>query len=329
MNFAADGRSWMLEDSQVATADTLVRMPNFLIIGAAKCGTTSIWHQLEQHPQIFIHPKKQLNFFAFEDEDVDFRGPGRRDSALHSITTIEAYRAQFDGVTNEVAVGEASNLYLYEPKAAERIQYYLPEVKLVAILRHPAERAYSRFLHLVREGREQITDFARALDEEETRIRDHWWPDFHYLHVGLYHAQLKRYFDLFPHDQIKIYLYEDLKSDPLGVMQDLFRFLGVDDTFMPDTTIRYNASGIPKNRVLHSSLEKLRQVRPVVERFLPEALRQRLLRIAVDINNHNLTKPRLSREVRARLVEGYREDTLRLQHLLQRDLSTWLDYEQE
>jgi hypothetical protein len=276
-----------------------------------------------------MHPKKQLNFFALEGEDGDFRGPGRHDSTLHSTTTIEAYRAQFGGVTDELAIGEASNLYLYHPKAAERIRRHIPEVKLIAILRHPAERAYSRFLHLVREGREQITDFARALDEEETRIRNNWWPDFHYLHVGLYHAQLKRYFDLFPRDQIKIYLYEDLKSDPLGVMQDLFRFLGVDDTFMPDTTIRYNASGIPKNRVLHSSLEKLRQVRPVVERFLPEALRQRLLRIAVDINNHNLTKPRLSREVRARLVEGCREDTLKLQHLIQRDLSTWLDYEQE
>jgi hypothetical protein len=319
----------MLEDSRVVTADTSAKMPNFLIIGAAKCGTTSIWHQLEQHPQIFIHPKKQLNFFAFEDKDWEFRGPGRRDSTLHSITTIEAYRAQFEGVANEVAVGEASNLYLYEPRAAGRIRHHIPHVKLIAILRHPAERAYSRFLHLVREGREQITDFARALDEEGTRIRYHWWPDFHYLHVGLYHAQLKRYFDLFPRDQIKIYLQEDLKSDPLGIMQDLFRFLGVDDTFAPDTTIRYNASGIPKNRALHLALQKLREVRPAIEGYLPEGLRQHLLRIAIDINNQNLTKPRLTPEVRARLVDGYREDTLKLQNLIQRDLSAWLTYEKE
>ena len=319
----------MLEDSPILTANTSVRMPNFLIIGAAKCGTTSIWHHLEQHPQIFIHPKKQLNFFAFEDKDLEFRGPGRRDSAHYSITTIDAYRKQFEGVTNELAVGEASNLYLYEPQAAERIRYYVPEVKLIAILRHPAERAYSRFLHLVREGREHITDFAWALDEEEARAKDHWWPDFHYLRVGLYHSQLKRYFDLFPRDQIKIYLHEDLKSDSLGVVQDLFRFLGVDDSFTPDTTVRYNASGIPKNRMLHYSLEKLREVRPAIERFLPEGLRQRLLRVAVDINNKNLTKPRLSPEVRARLVEAYREDTLKLQHLIQRDLSSWLEYEND
>lgn len=319
----------MFRESRAATADTSVAMPNFLIIGAAKSGTTSMWHQLEQHPQIFMHPKKQLNFFALDGVDLDFHGPSPRDLTIYSTTTIEAYRAQFSEVTNERAVGEASNLYLYSPNAAERIRHYVPNVKLIAILRHPAERAYSRFLHLVREGREPLTDFARALDEEETRIRNNWWPDFHYLHAGLYYTQLERYFDLFPRSQIKIYLHEDLKSDPFGVLQDTFRFLGVDDTFTPDTTIKYNVSGIPKNRALHQVIKRLRQVRPVVERFLPEGQRQSILRIGSKIHNRNLTKPRLSPEVRRRLVEGYREDTLKLQDLLQRDLSAWLRYEKE
>src|SRR5829696_5831594 len=104
---------------QMVTADAPTTMPNFLIIGAAKSGTTSIWHQLEQHPQIFMVPNKQLNFFALEDGVTDFRGPAPRDPTLHSITTIEAYRAQFTEVTNEIAVGEASNLYLYSPTAAK------------------------------------------------------------------------------------------------------------------------------------------------------------------------------------------------------------------
>jgi hypothetical protein len=315
----------MLRESRVATADSSVAMPNFLIIGAAKSGTTSIWHQLEQHPQIFMHPKKQLNFFALEGEDLDFRGLSPRDLTVYSITTIEAYRAQFSEVTNERAVGEASNLYLYNPRAADRIRHYVPDAKLIAILRHPAERAYSRFLHLVREGREPITDFARALDEEEARVRDHWWPDFHYLRVGLYYAQLKRYFDLFPRSQIKIHLYEDLRSDPFGVLRDVFRFLEVDDTFTPDTTIKYNVSGIPKNKALHVFLQRLRSARPFVERFLSEGQRQRILRVASNIHNRNLAKPRLSPEVRRRMIEGYREDTLKLQHLIQRDLSAWLE----
>lgn len=319
----------MLKSSQTATAKPSVAMPNFLIIGAAKCGTTSLWRQLQQHPQIFMHPKKQLNFFALEGECVDFRGPGYRDSTLHSITTIDAYRAQFSGVTHETAVGESSNWYIYHPKAAERIRYHLPEVKLVAVLRHPAERAYSRFLHMVREGREQITDFAQALDVEEKRIRENWWLDFHYLNVGLYHAQLERYFELFPRSQIKIYLHEDLKTDPLGVLRDLFGFLGVDDTFRPDTTVKYNVSGIPKNKTLHSFLQNLRRVRPIVERVLPEGQRRHVLRIASAVNNRNLAKPPLSPDLRQALVEGYREDTLKLQDLIQRDLSAWLTYEKE
>ena len=315
----------MLRDSQAAIVpDTSTTMPNFLIIGAAKAGTTSMWHHLEQHPQVYMHPKKQLNFFALEGENLNFRGKGPRDTTLHSVTTIEAYRAQFSEVTNEMAVGEASNLYLYNPRAAQRIRHYLPDVKLIAILRHPADRAYSRFLHLVRLGREPISDFARALDEEEARIRDHWWPDFHYLRMGLYHEQLKRYFDLFAREQIKVYLQEDLRSDPFSVLRDVFGFLEVDDAFTPDTTIKYNVSGVPKSKGLHLLLRKLRGARPFVEPLLPEKQRQRILRIASAAHNRNLVKPRLTPEVRARLIEGYREDTLRLQDLIQRDLSAWL-----
>lgn len=314
----------MLREGQTAATTAVGKMPNFLVIGAAKSGTTSVWRQLEQHPQIFVSPKKQLNFFALEGEDLNFRGPDPLDSTLHSITTLEAYRAQFGGVTDEIAVGEASNLYIYSPRAAARIRHYVPKVKLIAILRHPADRAYSRFLHLVRVGREQVTDFASALDKEEARIRDRWWPDFHYLSMGLYHSQLKRYYDLFPREQIKVYLYEDLQSDPLGVVQDIYRFLGADATFIPDTSIKYNVSGVPKNKTLHSLLQELRAVKPFVERVLPESQHQRISQLASRVNNRNLTKPKLSPEVRARLIEGYREDTLELQELLQRDLSAWL-----
>jgi len=314
----------MLQESRAATAGASTTMPNFLMIGAAKAGTTSLWRQLNQHPEVFMHPKKQLNFFALEGEDLSFRGVGPEDPALHSITTIEAYREQFHGVAGEAAIGEASNLYLYNPRAAERIHTYLPDVKLIAILRHPADRAYSRFLHLVREGREQITDFSRALDEEEGRVRGNWYPDFHYLRMGLYHEQLERYFDRFPREQIKIYLQEDLKSDPLGVLRDLFRFLNVDDAFVPDTSIEYNVSGIPKNRALHLLLRKMRKARPFVEPLLPDRQRRRILRVASNVHNRNLTKPRLSPEMRERLIEAYREDTSKLERLIKRDLSAWL-----
>jgi hypothetical protein len=143
--------------------------------------------------------------------------------------------------------------------------------------------------------------------------------------MGLYHAQLKRYFDLFESDQIKVYLYEDFNADPSKVLQDIFRFLGVDDTFVPEATIKYNASGIPKNKVLHALLQKLRRVRPLTEWFLAERHFRLLLRMGSSLHNRNLTKVGLSPELRRRVInEYYRDDISRLQQLIHRDLSGWI-----
>src|SRR5688572_7713518 len=128
-------------------------MPNFLIIGAAKAGTTSLYSYLNQHPQIFMSPVKEPNFFALEGEKLNFRGPG--DAQVinrYSITQLESYRAHFKGITQETCIGEASTLYLDHPKAVERIQHYTPKARLITILRDPVERAFSNFLHAVRDG---------------------------------------------------------------------------------------------------------------------------------------------------------------------------------
>lgn len=300
-------------------------MPDFLIIGAAKAGTTAVWQYLRQHPQVYMSPVKHPRFFAFEGETLDFHGPDPRTSGRPwAITDIDSYRALFDGVTGETAIGEASHSYLYIPKAAERIRHHAPDVKMIAILRNPVERAHSHFLNMAREGREPLTDFAQALREEERRVRDNWWPDFHYVQVGHYYPQVKRYFDLFEQDQIRIYLYEDLKNDSLGTMKDIYRFLNIDDAFVPDVRIRYKMSGVPKNKALYSLFMGLESVRPGVERLLPEAWYRRVLRTAIGLKNKNLHRPQLSPEVRECLTELYREDVLRLQDLLNRDLSHWL-----
>ena len=308
-------------------------MPNFLIVGAAKSGTTAVWHYLKQHPEIYMSPTKHTRFFSFDVEQPNFRGPaptmrgpaGRNQSVPYAITDVDAYHALFDGATNETAIGEASHSYLYQPQAARRIRNYAPDMKLIAVLRNPAERAFSHYRQMVRDGREPVADFAQALAEEEARIRNDWWPDFHYVRTGLYYDQLKRYFDLFERDQLKIYLYEDLNSDPSGLSRDIFRFLGVNESFTPQAAARYNASGRPKSKILHLVLQNLRRSMPIAERFLPEAQYRRLLRVGSTLHNQNLTKARLSPEVRRRTIDEYfREDILKLQPLIQRDLSTWL-----
>lgn len=297
-------------------------MPNFLIIGAAKAGTTALHYYLNQHPQIYTSPVKETKFFVFDGQTVDYQGPGDQQANREVITNIEAYREQFSGVSEEIAIGEASPLYLYHPRASERIHYYLPDVKLIAILRNPVDRAYSSFLHLIRDGREPLTNFAQALKEEESRINNNWALLWHYKNAGFYYPQLKRYFDRFSQSQIKIYLYEDLHNSPLKVLQDLFQFLEVDETFIPDMSTKYNVSRIPKNRVLHRFLTESHPVKSIFKPVMPETFRKT---IVSNITNQNLGKPKLSPKIRSELLEIYREDLSKLENLIERDLTHWLN----
>lgn len=297
-------------------------MPNFLIIGAMKAGTTAFYSYLKQHPEIYMSPVKEPNFFAFEGERMDFCAPqDQKGINRTSITAIDSYRALFFGATSEKAIGEASHWYLYSPKAPGRIHHHVPEVKLIVLLRDPVERAYSQFLHFVRDGQEPLTDFARALQEEETRIRNNW-AFGRYASRGFYHAQLKRYLGTFDRSQIKIHLYEDFGTDPVGVLGDTFRFLGVDDAFVPEMSVRPNVSGVPNNRALHALLTRPERIKTILKPHLPPGL----LRFAGDLRDRNLHKPQLAPEQRRRMVESYREDILKLQDLIDRDLSKWLEW---
>ncbi len=298
-------------------------MPNFIIIGAGKSGTTALYRYLDQHPQVYMSPVKETNFFALEGKRADFRDPSAPQRINSwSVTQLEDYEALFDGASGETALGEASPLYLYDARAPGRIQHYVPDAKLIAVLRNPAERAHSAFTHLVRDGLEPYADFGRALAQEDQRVADHWSWIWHYKRMGFYYEQLKRYFDTFGRDQISVYLYEDLKADPTNVVVDIFRSLGVDPQFRPDTSVQFNRSGVPKSKALHSFLMRSSPLKAPIKRLIPTAVRKRLV---ADLRNRNLREPpRLSSEMRLRLTEEYREDILGLQDLIQRDLTGWL-----
>ena len=292
-------------------------MPNFLIIGAAKAGTTALHGYLQQHPQIYMTPTKETNFFAFEGQEINFQGKG--DAALKefSITDLATYQAQFAEVKQEIAIGEACPSYLYLPKAANRIKQYVPEARLIVILRNPIERAYANFLHVIRDNREPHQDFALALEDEAKRINDNWEWFWHYKQLGFYSQQLQRYYELFPKEQIKLYLYEDLREQPIQLLQDIFAFLEVDSSFVPDMTIRPNKSGVPKNKLIHQILTRPNPLKSLLKPLFPAKLRQK-------IQHNNLSKPQISPQVSQQLQDLYREDILRCQDLLGRDLSTWL-----
>ncbi|MBA2441529.1 MAG: sulfotransferase [Rubrobacter sp.] len=301
-------------------------MPNFLILGAMKAGTTALYYYLEQHPQVYMSPVKEPNFFAFEGEEMPSRLPGDpKGVSRASISDLETYRSLFSKATDERALGEASHSYLYVPKAVERIRYHVPDAKMIAILRNPVERAYSHFLHSVRTGAERVTDFAEALREEESGARS--GPDFKdYVGRGFYRAQLERYYGAFDGSQIQAYLYEDLNTSPLEMLRDIFQFLKVDKTFVPDISLRRNVSGVPRNKVLDRFLRGQHPAKNALKLYLPGGLRWRLSRGADILKTRNLAKPpQLRADVRQHLVEVYREDVSMLQNLIGRDLSGWLD----
>jgi hypothetical protein len=294
-----------------------ITVPNFLIIGAAKAGTTALHEYLQQHPQIYLTPTKETNFFAFAGEDINFQGIGDEALKDFSITDWETYQAQFAGVTSEKAIGEACPSYLYYPQAAIRIKQYIPDTCLIVILRNPIDRAYANFLHTVRDDREPLADFALALQAEETRIANNWEWFWHYIQGGFYGQQLKHYYQIFPTSQIKVYLYEDLQANTIATLQDIFRWLEVDDTFVPDMTLRPNKSGMPKNKLLHQILTKPNPLKTVLKPLLPAKIRQK-------IQHQNLNTPQISQEVRQQLLALYRADILQCQDLIHRNLSAWL-----
>jgi hypothetical protein len=298
-------------------------MPNFIIIGAAKAGTTALYHYLRQHPQIFMSRVKEPHFFTYEGQHPNAQGPG--DSVNNAIIELGEYQALFDAVQGEMAIGEASPTYLYSAKACERLQFHLPEAKLIAILRQPADRAFSAFMHQTRDGLEDYTDFADALEAEERRIQSNWGPIWHYKRGGLYAQQLDRYYSVFARSQIRVFLYEEFRKDPLGILRSVYDFLGVDPDFRPDTTVRPNVSGIPKSRVTQRTIKALFErdnpVKRLSRALLPFDWRWRF---TTAVRNWNLARLEMPAELRRQLTDFYRPDIARLETLLHRDLSLWL-----
>jgi hypothetical protein len=286
-------------------------LPNFMIIGVAKAGTTSLFRYLDEHPQVFMCSEKGSNFFGYEDaRNWRWTDEGKPPALRHfQARTFAEYEALFAGVTNEIAIGEASPQYLRCPTAAQRIHDCIPTVKLIASLRNPADRAFSGFLMRTRRG-EPVKSIAEELTPAASHVQE-----------GLYYKRLKRYFDLFPREQIKILIFEEFKQDPARTVAELFEFVGVDPSYKPDTSVAHNPAAVPKNRLLNRLYYHPSVIR-VAKWVFPESVQN----LARKVRDKNLTKPpKFPAEVRADLLNHYRTDIFQLEGLLGRDLSIWLN----
>lgn len=303
-------------------------MPDFLVIGAGKSGTTALDKFLGQHPEVFVTRVKEPNFFGYENM-------ARRDFADNpeelahfegSITTIERYLELFQRAKPNQVKGETSNTYMYHEQAPFRIKYYIPDVKLIAILRQPAARLYSRYLHLAREDRTPTEAFADCLDRDTI-----WWKRNDLIPEGFYGRYLSRYYELFPAENIRVFLYEEFQQSPLEVMRSIYSFLKVDQTFAPNVNLRYNESGIVRNRFLNQLYGPGGFVSRAVKSVLPEALVDRmkgnlgLQKQLLSIRGRNLHRPNMDPEIKRSLTHDvYGEDIRQLERIIGRDLSHWL-----
>lgn len=297
-------------------------MPTFLVLGVAKAGTTSLYHYLKQHPQIYMSPQKEPHFFAFGEAPLPpFTGPGAIGVQERVVATQPAYQALFADWRTELAGGEVSTTN-FMPRACMRIQQYVPNARLILVLRQPADRAYSQFLNGRRVGWEPCRDFAQALADEPARIQKGWLSSLCYTLPGFYATPLRQYLTTFPHEQLHIYLYEEWQAQPIRILQEIFQFIGVDDQFIPDVTVRYNTAAVPRSRHLTQFLRSPHYLKGLLKPFLAPKLRQQLIH---SLSTYNNTKPPpLEPALRARLTERYREDILQVQELLQQDMSHWL-----
>ena len=167
---------------------------------------------------------------------------------------LDRYETLFGGASAEAAIGQgtARGICTSRPRPGASNTTWAT-LGLVAVLaRNPIDRAYSAYTMLLGDGREAFFDFAHALAAEPERTRLNWDPLFRYVDMGFYARQLSIYRELFPPHQLRVYLYDDFNARPKDVLQDIFRFLDVDDTFVPDTSGRHNVSMVPRSHALRA-----------------------------------------------------------------------------
>lgn len=300
-------------------------LPNFLIVGAAKSGTTSLYHYLKNHPEIFLSKRKEGIFFSGLK---GFNGIGSREYNERIIKNIKDYQELFQDVSNEKVIGDASPDYLfYYKESIDRIIKHLGnDVKIIIILRNPIHRAFSNYTFYTKLNLEKKS-FRDALDQEDKRAKLNYRWAFRYKEGGLYFKQVKAYKDAFKN--IIILNFDDLQANPQNVIKKLFKFLNVNADYDVDTTKKYNASGIPSNRFLHYFLTKKFIIKTILYKILKPFVLIFFTKNDIKIFLKKIVAKNLNRKVpskkdRKYLQNFYKKDILKLQEIVEFDVKKWL-----
>ncbi|MCF8304226.1 MAG: sulfotransferase [Bacteroidales bacterium] len=300
----------------------ILKLPSFVIAGAAKSGTTSLSRYLGEHPQIYM-PDREMNYFAFARKAPHYSVKNRE-----IIRNFNDYKAYFRFPENDTdfITGEKSVSFLYQPwceHVIENIKSLHPlgtELKIIIILRQPVERAYSQYLFNTRN--KETLPFTKALYAWEKRREKNWVPAYNYIGAGFYAQAVKAYLNNFKH--VRIYLFDDLKNTPLKLLQDIYGFLGVDAGFTPATLGKaYNYSGLPNDTWLGKLYRQkwFSALLKPLKKAIPDKYHHRFI---ARIKAHAIEKPPLEPGLKKELITIYKEDISELEKIINRDLSSWI-----
>jgi len=295
-----------------------------LIVGAAKSGTTSLYHYLNQHPEVFMAPVKEPDYFGGYHWKLPLRNIHGYNPELQIYQDWNEYLNLFDGAANMLK-GEASpsTLFFHETSIPE-IKLRLRDPKIIILLRDPVERAFSHYNFLKRDGKENLS-FLNAIAAESIRMEENYHYGYYYESLGYYHGQVSNFMKSFT---CRIWTFERLRSETGTVYKEICEYLGVSNTFEPNLTVRYNVSGTPKSSQLNTFLRKKNKfrdlIRPVIDGVLSKEKKAALLERLHQLNTGN--KDPLSSDMRRVLASRYSEDVEMLSSEFDVDISSWRSF---
>ena len=299
-------------------------MPDFLVIGAPKAGTTALHAALARHPGLYMSPVKEPKYFLSDGPPPTKGGPGDALTYREHIWRRPDYEALFDAAPARTLRGESTPLYLYDRAAMRRIRAALPGARLIVIVRDPVERAHSNWTHLWSAGLEPVGDFVRACGEEDRRIAAGWASFWHYTGLGRYGEQLEYLFTLFPREQVLVLRYRLLVDDPAQTMNRICAFLGVEQGVLAEIP-RHNVTAHPEPTLAHQAVSLAQRAGTAVGTFIPGLTAATLTGpLERFLQRHSRERQPLDWRQRQELIPRFEDDIKRLETVLGESFADWL-----
>jgi hypothetical protein len=300
--------------------------PNFLIVGAAKSGSTSLYQYLNQHPEVFMPVNKEPNYFVADyQKDMSKDCPSYKIDMKRMVFEQDNYYNLFNQVNkNHKAIGEASVTYLFKPiEAILKIKRELGDPKILIILRNPIKRAFSHYSYACELGLEKLS-FDEAISVENKRLKKKWSSTFAYINQGMFYNQVKAYKEAF--SNVHVLVLDDFLNNEQLELEKIYNYLGIDSTFKNFFGENFNASGVPKVKLIHKYLVQdnflKKSLKSFFKNFISEENLRKIARKARVLNQGK--KMIATDEENQKLKVIYTKDIECLSKLLKKDLTFWL-----